>query len=350
MQPGPSAAPLLNGSCPELSELADLICGRLSAARHEQLEDHVAECATCRQQFEQIDESADPLIDRLFDAEVPPIPDDAQFHEVVQHLKSAGPVAKGAAVTTGELTTSSTLGDFRIVREIGRGGMGVVFEAEQISLGRRVALKTLPFAPLRDERRRERFQHEARAAASLRHPHIVQVHAVGVERGLHYYAMELINGRNLSQMISELRRSNVGADTPDQIPERGSGGPKPLARTLAERVVDAPRERRNDVISRNVREKVSGSGGRGSHRATSKGKPSFSIGSAGASPSQHDDAHRRQPSLEPEALQRTESIPGRTSLHSVRSRRSRSSGSRRLKDSSMRTSRASCIATSSHRT
>ena len=65
---------------------------------------------------------------------------------------------------------SGVLGDFRILREIGRGGMGVVYEVEQLSLGRRVALKVLPFAAVLDPRRLQRFQNEAHAAASLKHP------------------------------------------------------------------------------------------------------------------------------------------------------------------------------------
>ncbi len=77
-----------------------------------------------------------------------------------------------------------TLGDFRLVREIGRGGMGVVYEAEQISLGRTVALKVLPFAAMLDERQLTRFRNEARAAAALHHTNIVPVFSVGCERGV----------------------------------------------------------------------------------------------------------------------------------------------------------------------
>lgn len=101
------------------------------------------------------------------------------------------------------LETERNLGDFRLVQELGRGGMGVVYEAEQISLGRRIALKVLPFAALLDERRRARFQNEARCAAALKHPNIVAVHAVGVERGVYYYAMELVEGRSLAQIIQQ---------------------------------------------------------------------------------------------------------------------------------------------------
>lgn len=98
-----------------------------------------------------------------------------------------------------------TLGDFRLLREVGRGGMGIVYEAQQISLGRRIALKTLPLAGLLDRRRLQRFQNEARAAASLEHPHIVPVHAVGLDRGVYYYAMRFIDGPNLAELIQQLR-------------------------------------------------------------------------------------------------------------------------------------------------
>jgi serine/threonine protein kinase/tetratricopeptide (TPR) repeat protein len=98
------------------------------------------------------------------------------------------------------------LGDFRLVREVGRGGMGIVYEAEQRSLGRRMALKVLPLAATLDPRRLQRFKNEAQAAAHLNHPHIVAVHSVGCERGVHYYAMQFIDGQSLAAVIAELRR------------------------------------------------------------------------------------------------------------------------------------------------
>jgi serine/threonine protein kinase len=101
------------------------------------------------------------------------------------------------------------LGDFRLLREIGRGGMGVVYEAEQLSLGRRVALKVLPFAAALDARHLQRFKNEAQAAAHLHHQHIVPVHGVGYDRGVHYYAMQLIEGQNLAALIGELRGQNA---------------------------------------------------------------------------------------------------------------------------------------------
>jgi hypothetical protein len=97
------------------------------------------------------------------------------------------------------------LGEFRILGEIGRGGMGVVYEAQQISLGRRVALKVLPFAAVLDPRHLQRFKNEAQAAAALEHPNIVNIYSVGCERGVHYYAMQFIDGQTLAQVIDGLR-------------------------------------------------------------------------------------------------------------------------------------------------
>lgn len=104
------------------------------------------------------------------------------------------------------------LGDFQIVRELARGGMGVVYEAIQLSLGRRVALKVLPFAATLDSRQLQRFKTEAQAAALLHHTNIVPIYAVGCERGVHFYAMQLIEGRSLAEVIKQMR------DLRDELP------------------------------------------------------------------------------------------------------------------------------------
>jgi serine/threonine protein kinase/tetratricopeptide (TPR) repeat protein len=116
------------------------------------------------------------------------------------------------------------LGDFRILREVGRGGMGVVYEAYQISLGRRVALKVLPFAAVLDSKQVARFKNEAQAAAQLHHPNIVSVYAVGVERGVHYYAMQFIDGQPLDVALAELRRA-AGIDTDLPADDAADGEP-----------------------------------------------------------------------------------------------------------------------------
>jgi WD40 repeat protein/serine/threonine protein kinase len=124
---------------------------------------------------------------------------------------------------------TGVLGDYRILREIGRGGMGVVYEAEQVSLRRKVALKVLPFAAMLDQRQLQRFQKEARAAASLRHPNIVQVHFVGCERAVHFYAMDYIEGQTLAELITHLRRLEASGG---KIPQDAEKAVSDLADTL----------------------------------------------------------------------------------------------------------------------
>jgi tetratricopeptide (TPR) repeat protein len=127
-----------------------------------------------------------------------------------------------APADAAEIARDAALGDYRLVREIGRGGMAVVYEAEQVSLGRRVALKVLPFAAVLDPRRLQRFRNEALAAAHLRHPHIVPVISVGCERGVHYYAMQYVEGQSLAVAIREMREGRRGEGPRTPISDAGS--------------------------------------------------------------------------------------------------------------------------------
>jgi hypothetical protein len=140
-------------------------------------------------------------------------------HVVAPHLSDPGLVLSAAP----DISPEGPLGDFRIMREIGRGGMGVVYEAVQISLGRRVALKVLPFAAALDPKQLQRFKNEAQAAALLQHQNIVPVYYVGCERGVHFYAMQYIEGQTLSEVIHELRelvdRGAVGDAPENQLME-----------------------------------------------------------------------------------------------------------------------------------
>ena len=103
------------------------------------------------------------------------------------------------------LQPNESLGEFVIVREIGRGGMGTVYEAVQTSLNRRVALKTLSRGMVDDEKAIARFRREAEAVAKLNQPGIVPIYCVAEERGIHFYVMELVNGRPMSDLLSETR-------------------------------------------------------------------------------------------------------------------------------------------------
>jgi serine/threonine-protein kinase len=123
------------------------------------------------------------------------------------------------------------LGEYRILREVGRGGMGVVYEAEQESLGRRVALKVLGRHSVLDPRHLQRFQREARAAARLHHTNIVPVHGVGEQDGLHFYVMQFIQGLGLDAVLVELKRLRQAHRT---------GTPRPAEPRLAEPALAEP--------------------------------------------------------------------------------------------------------------
>jgi serine/threonine protein kinase len=156
-----------------------------------------------------------------------------------------GPAAAAEAVP-------GTLGDFRLLREVGRGGMGVVYEAEQISLGRRVALKVLPFAAALDPRHLQRFKAEAQAAAQLHHANIVPVYFVGCERGVHFYAMQLIEGRSLADVIGELRPGAAGPDGRGVRPPTSTGDARPEADTAPVAVLTGGRSVRGREFFRAV--------------------------------------------------------------------------------------------------
>ena len=100
------------------------------------------------------------------------------------------------------------IGDYRIVRKIGHGGMGIVYEAIQESLDRRVAIKTLNDHPLNVPRKATRFRREARAVAKLHHNNIVNLFGSGVHNGIPYIAMQLVDGKSLDTLLKQARTSN----------------------------------------------------------------------------------------------------------------------------------------------
>jgi len=177
---------------------------------------------------------------------------EAEWPDLAGEIRSMLPVLEGmvqlsdggrsllsaAGLDAEPVASAFQLGDFRLLREIGRGGMGIVYEAEQLSLGRRVALKVLPFSGLLDERLKTRFRNEAYAAATLEHPNIVPVFGSGHERGVYYYAMRLIRGRTAAQWIAEVRNQQSGVPRP----QPGSNEEPEVGRqpALSERQEPAP--------------------------------------------------------------------------------------------------------------
>ena len=181
-----------------LDELVDQVTGKLQAGEPFDLEEYV-------RRYPELEDQLRKLLPGI------------QMLAELGHAPAEAPASAGPDARLSPPPGHGTLGDYRIVREIGRGGMGVVYEAEQVSLGRKVALKVLPFAAMMDRRQLQRFQNEARAAASLKHPNIVQVYAVGCERAVHFYAMELVRGETLLQWSAKRSGKPV---TPQELRTR----------------------------------------------------------------------------------------------------------------------------------
>ena len=184
-----------------------------------------------------VEELAEAFLERYRRGERPPLseylqqyPDLAddirELFPALVMMEEAGPRDAGAGGVTADGQPLQHVGDYRILREVGRGGMGVVYEAEQESLGRHVALKVLPFEGAADPHRLQRFRREARSAARLHHTNIVPVHDVGSHQGIHYYAMQFICGHGLDEVLRELRRLRLGqepASTGERPPESLAG-------------------------------------------------------------------------------------------------------------------------------
>jgi WD40 repeat protein/serine/threonine protein kinase len=150
----------------------------------------------------------------------------------------------GAAPEGWRRDEAECLGDFRLLRQVGRGGMGVVYEAEQMSLRRRVAVKVLPLAAALDARQLQRFKNESLVAAQLHHTHIVPVYYVGCERGVHFYAMQYVEGHSLAAVVAGLREVDARKGVrgqPAASPLRAAPVDQAGGRVIATAAAETPR-------------------------------------------------------------------------------------------------------------
>jgi WD40 repeat protein/serine/threonine protein kinase len=188
-------------SCPSPADLSAFVLGRLSPEATEDVGRHLDNCPGCEAAVQALENLSDPVIVGL--------------------RRRPSDSALSGTRPGGSFSLPEQLGDYRIVRQVGRGGMGVVYEAEQVSLQRRVALKVLPHHALLDPEAVERFRREAKAAAKLHHTNIVQVFGTGEQDGLLYFVMQFIPGAGLDTLIRELKRRRKGSPPTIAVPETG---------------------------------------------------------------------------------------------------------------------------------
>ncbi len=188
-------------------------------------------------QRDEVERLAEEFLERRRRGEHPKISDYANAHpELAAEIRELFPAIAFVdnMADSGELRPPKpapmpeSIGDYRLLREIGRGGMGVVYEAVQESLGRHVALKVLPYSALASPTYIERFRREARAAGQLHHTNIVPVFGVGEANGLQFYAMQYIHGAGLDTVLRTMQRQRGQAKTHPGV-DATHGGP-PLAK------------------------------------------------------------------------------------------------------------------------
>jgi WD40 repeat protein/serine/threonine protein kinase len=196
--------------------------------------------------FDPVEDLVEEFLDRYRRGERPSLTEYTEKHpEIAERIRAlfpalivveelgagGGPERESQSTQTGAgAPMPQKLGDYLLLRPVGSGGMGVVYEAIQESLGRHVALKTLPFHHLGDATRLERFRREARAAARLHHTHIVPVYGIGEHDGLHYYTMQFIRGHGLDTVLHEVKRLRREPNEP-RAAEAAAG--QALSTTLA---------------------------------------------------------------------------------------------------------------------
>jgi eukaryotic-like serine/threonine-protein kinase len=215
-------------SCVTREQLEQLVNGQLNGQDHEIVAAHVQDCAPCQQVLDELTRAPRPLRSRESESHA-----GAEEGRLLESLSKKGPrvlevdhegkqsldgsrlnhEGDGPSIDTNDAHRSGStarffpvIQGFKFIREIGRGGMGAVYEADEEILGRRVALKVLPGGAANHPKHVERFRREAKAAARLHHTNIVPVFGVGECAGQPYYVMEYIDGQGLDIVLKELRR------------------------------------------------------------------------------------------------------------------------------------------------
>jgi serine/threonine protein kinase/tetratricopeptide (TPR) repeat protein len=187
-------------ACPDQSRFAALLSDSVSADEHQQIETHLSDCAECRRLLEALVSVAD-VVPRDSASSGPVDSPSPALLEALRRVRLRSP-GEAAPATPVQAMALGRFGDYDLLEEIGRGGMGVVYRAKQISLDRTVAVKMISAGELASPSAIQRFRTEAEAAANLDHPNIVPIHEVGEHAGRHFFSMKLVEGGSLAERLA----------------------------------------------------------------------------------------------------------------------------------------------------
>ncbi len=187
-------------TCPSRETLLQYSIGMLSDEQSDQLAGHLESCPDCQATIVTLEDAEDTLIGRLRT----PLSSESCLAEPQFQTALAEVIAGAATGPSENVVIPSSLGEYRILEEIGRGGMGRVFKALQTKLDRVVAIKVLPRGRLEDRRAITRFEREMKAVGRLAHPNIVQAHDAREIDGTPVLIMEFVDGLDLAEIVHRL--------------------------------------------------------------------------------------------------------------------------------------------------
>src|SRR5262245_42401303 len=199
------------GVCPPADDLERLLAEQLIGVERETVESHVESCTTCQGRLERL--SGEPARAARNSAAEPWPEPSAEF---LRRLRESPPRADSGGLTPTSYVDDAPpwfergrIAQYEVLEKLGKGGMGTVYKARHVELGKVVALKVLPDDQL-DEVRVGRFKNEVRAIGRLDHPHIVGAHDAGEIGGVHYLVMDFVDGEDCERVLQRHGRLSVG--------------------------------------------------------------------------------------------------------------------------------------------